>query len=131
MEDHNEKNNFPQYYDFSKRREISRGTALLTTEERNKLINKKCVEVHSLIQKYNSGNRGHILGHITADVNFICRIRGIKNKFIENQISRLNFEIEQFVGVTVYMGDPRGLKIAVKTIENTITSIIEELTLDE
>jgi len=66
MEDRIETNEFPLYWDFLKRREISRGTALLTTEDRNKLLNEKCIKIYSLMRRFNPGNRGHLFGRIKA-----------------------------------------------------------------
>lgn len=118
---------FPREYDFLKRREIERGTALITDEERNELILGKCKKAASFIAEYNSGNRGHKMDWIRYELNYLCHVKGIKNKFIENQISRLTFELHQLQGVTAYLGDPRGLKIAVTSIQRTVQSIIEEL----
>lgn len=119
---------YPREYDFLKRREISRGTKLLSIEDRNELLLGKCKKAALLLEEYNTGNRTHKIGWIKHELNYINRIRGIENKFIENQISRLTFEVQQLEGVTAYLGDPRGLKIALKSIERILTSLIEELT---
>lgn len=130
MKGTDEKNDFPREYDFLKRKEIERGTALITDEERNELIIGKCKKAALFITEYNSGNRGHKMDWIRYELDYLCYVRGIENKFVENQISRLTFELHQLQGVTAYLSDPRGLKIAVKTIERIIESIIEELEVE-
>ncbi|MCK4666839.1 hypothetical protein KAU33_08820 [Candidatus Dependentiae bacterium] len=136
MEDHTEINEFPQHYDPSKRGEIRRGTALLTTEERNKLLLKKCTGIDLLMKKYSTEYCGYTLRLIRDEINYVKRIREIENKFIKNQISRLIFEVNlidketAYLGddkETAYLGDPRSLKNALKAIKKILILIIEEL----
>lgn len=118
----------PETYDFLERRELSKATALLNDNERNELLLKKSRNILKLLKKYNSGNRAHTMSWLINEAHYIGRIRGLKNDHIINQISRLNFEMDQFQGVTVYLNDPIGLKIAIKSIETIITLIIDEIT---
>ena len=127
MENHKEKNDFPQYYSSSKRGEIRRGTLLLTTEERNKLLLKKCTKIDFLMKKYSAGHRGYALCLVRDEVNYIKRIRGIENVFIENQILRLIFELNLIDKEQAYLGDLRGFKSALKAVKTILTLIIEEL----
>lgn len=122
---------FPIEYDFFKRKEISNGTASLSTEDRNKLLLEKCKKASLLMGKYNTGTRGHLRGWIEHELKYINCVEGVENKFVKNQISHLIFEMEQLTGVTMYLKDHRGLKIAMKSIERILTSLIEELTPDE
>ncbi|MCK5013943.1 MAG: hypothetical protein KAS66_08995 [Candidatus Omnitrophica bacterium] len=119
---------FPKYYDYYHREEIIEGVKLLSAEDRNALLLEKCKKAMSLMEKYNSGTRGHLRGWIEHEMNYINCMEGFENKFIENQISHLIFEKDQLMGVTMYLHDPRGLRIAMKTIERIFTSLIEELT---
>ena len=118
---------FPKYYDYYRRKDIIEGVKLLSNEERNALLLEKCKKAMSLMDKYNSGTRGHLRGWIEHEMNYINCMEGFENKFIENQISHLIFEMNQLQGVTMYLHDPRGLKIAMKTIERIFISLIEEL----
>ena len=123
--------NLPREFTISNRPKIREGTKALSTEDRNALLLEKCKKAMSLMEKYNSGTRGHLRGWIEHEMNYINCMEGFENKFIENQISHLIFEKNQLMGVTMYLHDPRGLKIAMKTIERIFTSLIEELTPDE
>ena len=127
MEDHDEKDNFPRYYDILKRGEIRRGTALLTTEDRNKLLLEKCIEIVSLMKKYSAGHREYALCLIRDEVKYLIRVKGIENSFIKNQISRLIFEVNLIDKETAYLDDPRGFKNALEAIKTILTLIIEEL----
>ena len=122
---------FPKDYDFNRRNDITEGVKLLSNEERNALLLEKCKKTSALMDKYNSGTRGHLRGWIEYEMKYINCMEGFENKFIENQISHLIFEMGQLEGVTMYLHDPRGLKIAMKSIERILTSLIEELTPDE
>ena len=120
-------NDFPTEYDFFKRKEIKKGTASLSTEERNKIILERCKKASLLMDKYNTGTRGHLRGWIEYHLKYLSCVEGIENKFVENQVLHLIFEVEQLERVVIYSKDPRGIKIAMKSIDDTITSIIEEL----
>jgi len=119
--------NLPRDFTISNRPKIREGTKALSTENRNKLLLEKCKKVASLMEKYSAGHRGYVLCLIRDEVRYLNYIRGNENNFIENQISRLTFEVNLIDREAAYLNDPCGFKNALEAIKTILTLIIEEL----
>lgn len=119
--------NFPREYILVCRARVRESTKALSTEYRNELLLEKCTKIDSLLKKYSAGHRGYALCLIRDEVKYVNLIRGIENSFIENQISRLTFEMNLIDREAAYLNDPRGFKNALETIKTILTLIIEEL----
>jgi len=123
----NETDKLPDYYSFENRKKIRELTALLSEKNRNKLIGQRCTILFYHLRKYIPGDRGHSILRMRAEGQYLQYIKGIENSFIENQITRLKFEMTQLEGATVYLKDPRGMKIALTSIGTITSRIMEEV----
>ncbi|MCK5013944.1 MAG: hypothetical protein KAS66_09000 [Candidatus Omnitrophica bacterium] len=119
--------NLPRDFTILNRPKIREGTKALSTEDRNKLLLEKCNKVTSLMEKYSAGHRKYVLCLIRDEVKYLKYIRGNENHFIENQITRLTFEMNLIDRKAAYINDQRGFKNALEAINTNLTLIIEEL----
>ena len=119
--------NLPREFTISNRPKIREGTKALSTEDRNKLLLEKCTKIDSLMKKYSAGHRGYVMCLIRDEVKYLNYIRGNENHFIENQITRLTFEMNLIDREASYLTDQRGFKNALEAIKTILTLIIEEL----
>ena len=119
--------NLPRDFTISNRPKIREGTKALSTEDRNKLLLEKCNKIASLMEKYSAGHREYAMCLIRDEVKYLNYIRGNENHFIENQITRLTFEMNLIDREASYLTDQRGFKNALEAIKTILTLIIEEL----